>query len=42
MADRPLRDVVVPVLANSNQTVEIHWRLKDGRVVIVACVSPEP
>lgn len=41
MAGKSLRDPVVPVIANHDQVVEIHWRLKDGRIQIVKCECPD-
>lgn len=41
MPDKPLRDAIVPVIARHDQVVEVHWRLKDGTVKVVAYECPE-
>ncbi len=35
-----LRGQVVPVHAEADQAVEIHWRLPDGRIVVERRTAP--
>ena len=36
-----LRGAVVPVIAQYDQKVEIHWRLSNGQIVVVVVTCPE-
>jgi hypothetical protein len=40
VADTKPRGTVVPVIASTDQVVEIHWRRSDGTVVIERRTAP--